>query len=69
MKNKRFDVWRRIDIGIGEPAPLLAEVLRDHRRTREYLHAACLACRQYVGLVTAAAVEKENEVDGREKPS
>jgi 1-acyl-sn-glycerol-3-phosphate acyltransferase/MFS family permease len=50
MKNKRFDWWRRIDIGIGEPAALKPEVLKDHRTTREYLYSACLACRQHIGL-------------------
>ncbi len=50
LKNKRFDFWRRIDVGIGEPGPLKPELLQDHRSTREYLHATCLACRQYLGL-------------------
>jgi 1-acyl-sn-glycerol-3-phosphate acyltransferase len=68
MKNKRFDVWRRIDIGIGEAAPLLAEVLQDHRRTREYLHAACLACRQYIGLPPPPAAGKEDEPSGQQVP-
>jgi 1-acyl-sn-glycerol-3-phosphate acyltransferase len=50
MKNKRFDFWRRIDVCIGEPAPLPPDVLQDQRRTREYLREACFACRAYIGL-------------------
>jgi 1-acyl-sn-glycerol-3-phosphate acyltransferase len=64
MKNKRFDLWRPINIGIGEPAPLPQEVLKDHRSTREYLHAACLACREYVGLPAAGG--KKHEVGAGE---
>jgi hypothetical protein len=61
MKNKRFDVWRRIAVGIGEPASLTPELLQDQRKTREYLRAACLACRGYVGLRPAFPGGKEDE--------
>jgi 1-acyl-sn-glycerol-3-phosphate acyltransferase len=59
-KNKRFDWWRRIDIAIAEPAPLNPEMLKDHRTTREYLHAACLGCRQYLGLPGAEPGTKKD---------
>jgi 1-acyl-sn-glycerol-3-phosphate acyltransferase len=67
MKNKRFDWWRRIDIGVGAPAPLAPELLKDHRSTRAYLHAACLACRQYVGLQPGVADGKEDDAAPVEK--
>src|SRR5262249_46503053 len=50
MTNKRFDRWRRSDIAVGMPAPLTAELMSDHRTTRDYLHVAVLGCRQYLGL-------------------
>ena len=36
-KNKHFDFWRRIDIGVSEVRPLPLAVLVDHRTTRNYL--------------------------------
>jgi 1-acyl-sn-glycerol-3-phosphate acyltransferase len=50
FKNKRPD-WRRpIDVAFGEPAPLPADVLAQHRTTRTYLMRACLECRRHLGL-------------------
>jgi 1-acyl-sn-glycerol-3-phosphate acyltransferase len=67
LKNKRMDFWRPINIGVGEPAALAPEVLQDHRRTREYLHTACLACRQYVGLPPGAPTAAKKDEDGESR--
>jgi 1-acyl-sn-glycerol-3-phosphate acyltransferase len=71
MTNKGLDWYRHIDISIGEPAPLPAEMLKDHRTTREYLRTACLACRQYLGLppVTVAPKPKKADRDAAEEPA
>jgi 1-acyl-sn-glycerol-3-phosphate acyltransferase len=49
-RNKRFDRWRRIDVGIGQPRIIEPSVLEDHRATRIHLMQACLDARQYLGL-------------------
>ncbi|MCI0683449.1 MAG: MFS transporter [Gemmataceae bacterium] len=49
-KNKKFDLWRRIDIVVGEPHTLPATVLEDHQATRSELMRECLALRQVLGL-------------------
>jgi 1-acyl-sn-glycerol-3-phosphate acyltransferase len=69
MKNKRFDRWRPIDLGVGMPAPLPHEVLQDQRQTREYLHAACLACRGYLGLPPTAAPVPRQIAEANDPPS
>jgi 1-acyl-sn-glycerol-3-phosphate acyltransferase len=48
--NKRLDLRRPIDVAIAEPEVLSADVLTDHRRTRNYLWRACVRCRRYLGL-------------------
>jgi acyl-[acyl-carrier-protein]-phospholipid O-acyltransferase/long-chain-fatty-acid--[acyl-carrier-protein] ligase len=68
MKNKRIDRWRRIDIGVGVPAPLPPAVLQDQRKTRDYLHAACLACRDYVGLPPTAAPAPRQTAEANDPP-
>ncbi len=60
--NKRLDWGRRIDVAIAEPVVLPAELLADHRRTREYLWRACLACRRHLGL--EVPVHGPGEEDG-----
>jgi 1-acyl-sn-glycerol-3-phosphate acyltransferase len=50
LKGKRPDLLRRIDVGVGEPAPLPPEVLADQKTTRAWLMHACLECRRYLGL-------------------
>jgi 1-acyl-sn-glycerol-3-phosphate acyltransferase len=62
--NKRLDWGRPIDVAIAEPIVLPAEVLADHRQTREYLWHACLACRRYLGLDVPA--ERPGDEDGQE---
>ena len=69
MKKKRFDWWRRIDIGVSEPRPLAPELLKDHRSTRAYLRQTCLECRRYLGLpVPSDTIAEKDVVDSNEKP-
>jgi 1-acyl-sn-glycerol-3-phosphate acyltransferase len=49
-KNKKMDLWRRIDVAVDEPQVLPADVLADSRATRIYLMRACLQARGYLGL-------------------
>jgi 1-acyl-sn-glycerol-3-phosphate acyltransferase len=56
-KNKRFDFWRRIEIGFGPLQILPAEVLEDQRAARGFLMHACLDARQYLGLPTGREAE------------
>jgi 1-acyl-sn-glycerol-3-phosphate acyltransferase len=60
-KNKRMDVWRRIDVAAGEPQLLKPEVLADLRATRTYLRRLCLETRRYLGLapVTEEGMDEE----------
>jgi 1-acyl-sn-glycerol-3-phosphate acyltransferase len=49
-KNKRFDFWRRIRVGVGSPQVLGRDVLESHRATRCLLMEACLDARRHLGL-------------------
>ncbi len=49
-KNKRFDVRRRIRIGVSEPRTLPAAILADRQETRRYLQGECLQARAWLGL-------------------
>ncbi|MBM4072735.1 MAG: hypothetical protein FJ271_27985 [Planctomycetes bacterium] len=49
-KNKRFDIRRRVDIGVNTPVVLDAAVLEHHRTTRNFLMQACLDARRHLGL-------------------
>jgi 1-acyl-sn-glycerol-3-phosphate acyltransferase len=66
-RNKRFDRWRRIDVGIGQPRIIKPSVLEDNRATRIHLMQACLDARQHLGLQTPQAstllptLESEND--------
>jgi 1-acyl-sn-glycerol-3-phosphate acyltransferase len=53
--NKRFDRWRRINIGVGQPRIIEPSVLKDHRATRIHLMQACLDARQCLGLESPLA--------------
>jgi 1-acyl-sn-glycerol-3-phosphate acyltransferase/MFS family permease len=62
MKNKKFDLRRRIDIVIGAPHTLPPEVLEDHQATRGRLMRECLELRRQLGFEESAAVAaKVNE--------
>jgi 1-acyl-sn-glycerol-3-phosphate acyltransferase len=62
-KNKRFDIRRPLAIGVGAPHKLDAEVLADHRTTRQYLMQKCSEARTFIGLepLTLQAVEEEKD--------
>jgi 1-acyl-sn-glycerol-3-phosphate acyltransferase len=48
--NKRFDLWRRIDVAVSPPILLDEHLLKDHRATRTYLMRVCLEARRYLGF-------------------
>jgi 1-acyl-sn-glycerol-3-phosphate acyltransferase len=60
-KNKPFDIRHPVGIAVGEAKPLDAEVLADHRKTRQYLMEQCLAMRTHLGLEAFAVQESEVE--------
>ena len=60
-KNKRFDIARPLGIAVGEPHPLDAEVLADHRKTRQYLMEQCGQMREHLGLEPIAVQQAEGE--------
>jgi 1-acyl-sn-glycerol-3-phosphate acyltransferase len=47
-RNKRLDFLRRIDIAVGPPLVLPAEVLADQKATRAFLMHRCLDTRSYL---------------------
>lgn len=49
-QNKRVDFRRPIGVGARAPEVLSAELLADHRATRNYLMAACADARRLLGL-------------------
>jgi 1-acyl-sn-glycerol-3-phosphate acyltransferase len=49
-KNKRFDLFRQIAIGVGAPHCIPREVLADQRATRLALMRECLEMRGHLGL-------------------
>lgn len=49
-KNKRFDLWRHIDVAVGAPEVLDPALLEDHRATRNYLMRKVSEARHYLGL-------------------
>jgi 1-acyl-sn-glycerol-3-phosphate acyltransferase len=64
-KNKRFDWWRHIDIGVSEVRPLPAAILVDHRTTRDYLRQTCLECRRYLGLPLPSDTKEKKDEEAR----
>jgi 1-acyl-sn-glycerol-3-phosphate acyltransferase len=66
-KNKRFDFWRRIRVGVSEPRVLPPEVLADHRTTRQYLMQMCLESRRYLGLDVPTLDKTRLEEESLEK--
>lgn len=62
LKSKPLDWWRPIRIGASPPQVLDADILADHRRTRDYLRRACLNARAYLGLEPLAADKEETAV-------
>jgi 1-acyl-sn-glycerol-3-phosphate acyltransferase len=65
-KNKPIDFRHPLAIGVGAPHKLDAEVLADHRKTRQYLMEKCSEARTYLGLepiALQAAEADESEVE------
>jgi 1-acyl-sn-glycerol-3-phosphate acyltransferase/MFS family permease len=62
--NKKIDIRRPIDIAVGEPQVLNAEVLADHRTTRRYLMEQCGQMRKWLGL---EAIEVGSASQGEEE--
>jgi 1-acyl-sn-glycerol-3-phosphate acyltransferase len=50
-KNKRWDCWRAIVVGMSEPKVIDAALLADQRATRRYLQESVLHARTYTGKV------------------
>ena len=59
-----MDFWRHIDIAVGEPMVLGAELLADQRATRSYLMRVCLETRKYLGLEPFLLGKRGREPDG-----
>jgi 1-acyl-sn-glycerol-3-phosphate acyltransferase len=72
-KNKRFDFWRRIRVAVRAPQVVPAEILADHRSTRQYLMKECLEARRILGLevpvLDNAEVESQRSEVGSEMPN
>jgi 1-acyl-sn-glycerol-3-phosphate acyltransferase len=49
-KNKPIDFQRPIGVAVGEPEMIAAEILSDHRKTRQYLMEKCGQTRKYLEL-------------------
>jgi 1-acyl-sn-glycerol-3-phosphate acyltransferase len=49
-KNKKFDIWFRIQYAIGEPVVLPREMLEDQIATRRHLMELVVNARSYLGL-------------------
>jgi 1-acyl-sn-glycerol-3-phosphate acyltransferase len=60
--NKRFDLWRRIDVAISQPEIIQAAVLADHLATRLHLMQACLESRRHLGLESRPAPDPTPEI-------
>jgi 1-acyl-sn-glycerol-3-phosphate acyltransferase len=59
--NKRLDRRRPIDVAVGPPQQVPAEVLADPRATRLYLMRECLQARGYLGLEVPPLPEMAEE--------
>jgi 1-acyl-sn-glycerol-3-phosphate acyltransferase/MFS family permease len=66
-KNKRFDLWRRIDVAVSEPQVLDPALLADQRETRTHLERAVVEARRILGLdvpIPDTQSEADEESDG-----
>jgi 1-acyl-sn-glycerol-3-phosphate acyltransferase len=62
-KNKKFDYWWPVNIGVQAAQVLDAKLLEDQRATRQWLMRACLGARRYVGLGVPEEFEVEPDDD------
>ncbi len=60
-RNKRMDRRRLIEISVGEPETIPAEVLQDQRRTRLYFMQKCAALRGELGLPPVVLTQEAQE--------
>jgi 1-acyl-sn-glycerol-3-phosphate acyltransferase len=60
-KNKKFDFWRRIRVAVTAPRVVPAEILADHRATRQYLMQECLEARRFLGLEVPVSDNSEDK--------
>jgi 1-acyl-sn-glycerol-3-phosphate acyltransferase len=60
-KNKRWDWWRPIIVGMSEPARIDEAVLADQRATRRHLQDAVLHARTYTGPASLQNSSASNE--------
>jgi 1-acyl-sn-glycerol-3-phosphate acyltransferase len=68
-KNKRFDFWRAIHIGVQEPVIVPEEIMADHRQTRRFLRQRVLEARKHLGLDVPDLPGVEEEEKEEEKAS
>jgi 1-acyl-sn-glycerol-3-phosphate acyltransferase len=66
-KNKLFDFWRRIRVGVSAPAVIPTGILADHRTARRYLMQMCLESRHYLGLEVPTLEKMREEEENLEK--
>ena len=59
--NKKIDIAHPLGIGVGEPHKLDADVLADHRKTRQYLMEQCGQMRKNLGLEAITLQQAEEE--------
>jgi 1-acyl-sn-glycerol-3-phosphate acyltransferase len=64
-KNKKFDMWRRIDVAVGEPMQIPPELLLDDTATRAFLETKCGQMRGVLGLPTP---EPDNRSEAKSSP-
>jgi len=65
-KNKRFDIWRRIDVAVNTPEITPAAVLEDLKQTRRHFMQECLQTRTFLGLPAfplPAGLETDDDQD------
>jgi 1-acyl-sn-glycerol-3-phosphate acyltransferase len=69
MKNKKWDIWRTIRIGVHEPFRIDPEVLKNHLATRFALMNKVLEARSELGLppIEPPALPREEEDDPENK--
>jgi 1-acyl-sn-glycerol-3-phosphate acyltransferase/MFS family permease len=63
-KNKRFDRWWPVVIGVDAPQVLDPKLLEDQRATRLWLMRACLGARRHIGLDVPLDFILEADGDG-----
>jgi 1-acyl-sn-glycerol-3-phosphate acyltransferase len=68
MKNKRFDLRRRIDVVVGEPITIDKAQLEDQRGMRLFLMQECLRLRELLGLAAVAIPAADDVEPAKQDP-